>query len=206
MAKNYGIMRHDHTEDIPLFMKYYSSLFITLLFFNACTTIEPIKPTSSTKTIMTLDDAIKAKRSVLADDLYLKFRGDHPESKKLPTYLLKLSQVHMDVGEYLLAKYYADSYMTEYPAGRRMAQAAFLRVKSLFLRFEHNQTDPLLQKQLKEDIKVFLKHFSKSKDIKKVKEFQKEFQKMYLKKNIEIAETYERMGKYKAAKYYRNKD
>ncbi len=161
---------------------------------------------SAKKQLAKIKEAIAEKRLRYADDLYLSLRGAYSEANEVADAILLLAQAHIDAEEYLLSKYYADSYIVDYPQGRRVDKAAFLRVKSVFLQFQSSQTDPSLQKQMHEDCKVFLKHFAKSTYVSQVKKMYAQFKKMLFSKNEEIALAYEKMGKTKAAQYYRDKN
>jgi len=201
-------------------MRYKKVVFfllsLLLLGLTACSTqikdvavplVEvPKKQESAKRQLQNIKEAIANNKLRHADDLYLSLRGAYSEANEVADAILLLSQAHIDAEEYLLSKYYADSYITEYPNGRRLDKAAFLRVKSVFFQFKSNQTDPTLQKQMHGDSKVFLKHFSKSQYIPKVKRMYTEFKKILFTKNEEIAKAYEKMGKVKAAKYYRDKN
>jgi len=197
-------------------MIYKKVFFVLLLGFTACSTqtkdvgvplVEvPKKQESAKQKLINIKEAVADKKLRHADDLYLTLRGDYSEANEVADAILLLSQAHIDAGEYLLSKYYADSYITDYPSGRRVDKAAFLRVKSVYFQFETNQTDPTLQKQMHEDCKVFLKHFAKSTYVPRVKKMYTEFKKILFSKNEEIALGYEKMGKIKAAQYYRDKN
>jgi len=163
-------------------------------------------PKHAVKQADTLESAIEKRDLVLADKRYLAYRGAHPESSKLPTYMLQLSKAHMEIGEYLLARYYAESYIREYPTGRRIDQAWFLRIKSLFLRYKENDSSQALADQLRAESRDFLSRFGKSPYRKEIKTMLAESQKIIRARNEEIAKAYERMGKTKAAEYYRNKN
>jgi len=197
---------------LPKGIRLFAGALVSLLLL-ACSEQKAALPDidkplqlSSQPSLQSLKQMIKTKQLKEADMLYLSLREKHPESNDVATAMLLLAQAHIDAGEYLLGKFYADSYIRQYPTGRRVDQAAFLRVKSVFLRFQNEPDDPILQKQTAEDCKVFLKHYSRSPYIPKVQEMQASFQKIVIQKNEEIAKAYERMGKQKAAAYYRNKN
>ena len=155
---------------------------------------------------VTVDAAIKNKDLALADERYLAYRGAHPDSSKLPGLMLRLSRAHMEIGEYLLARYYAEAYITDYPTGRRVDQAWYLRVKSLSLRFENNDSSQELADMLAQECKDFLSHFRRSSYRTEVQEILKASKERIRKRNEEIALAYEKMGKMKAAAYYRKKN
>jgi protoheme ferro-lyase len=63
-----------------------------------------------------------------------------------------------------------------------------------------------LADQLREESKVFLGQFTRSTYRVEIKNMRKESQKIIKARNEEIAQAYERMGKKKAAEYYRHKN
>ncbi len=166
------------------------------------------KPTDRTSenNITTVSAAIKSGDLELADKLYLKFRGKYPDSDRLAGMMLDLAKAHMDAQEYLLARYYTEAYIREYPGGIRADKAWFLRTKSLFLKYKNQDSSPDIADRFKSESKAFLKTFPKSKYIEEIKSLQEQMREMLIKKNEEIAKTYEKMGKLKAAQYYRNKN
>jgi len=184
--------------------------FLTFICLGCSSTTSPVTPSSTgikkVSSKKSIESAIADKDLVLADDRYLAYRGEHPESKRLPGYMLKLSKAHMDIGEYLLARYYAESYITDYPSGKRIDEAWFLRIKSLFLRFKEVDPSQPLADQLREESKAFLDYFTHSTYRTEIKKMLEVSQQIIQKKNEEIAAAYERMGKKKAAAYYRNKN
>jgi len=183
---------------------------VCCVFLTACaseaTVAAPERDRAQQHSGMTVEAAIKSRDLVLADERYLAYRGAHPDSSKLPGLMLKLSRAHMEIGEYLLTRYYAEAYITDYPTGRRVDQAWYLRVKSLSLRFENNDSSQELADMLAQECKDFLSHFRRSSYRTEVQEILKVSQERIRKRNEEIALTYEKMGKMKAAAYYRKKN
>ncbi|NKQ40023.1 MAG: outer membrane protein assembly factor BamD [Sulfurovum sp.] len=186
---------------------FISILFLLLVLGCATETVIAIdKPKSlKVKKNMTIFEAIKSNNLELADKLYLDYRGRHPESNKLPTMILKLSKAHMDAREYLLARYYAEAYIKGYPYGIRADKAWFLRSKSFFLSHKENDSSQELADKFKMEAKTFISSYPRSKHKREIEQMLKESQELIRKRNEEIALTYEKMGKDKAAKYYRDK-
>jgi len=149
--------------------------------------------------------AIKDKDLDLADQLYLDMRDEYMESTSVPNIIFKLIDAHIDAHEYLLSRYYSESYIKDYPEGRRVQYASFLKVKSLFLRFKNNNNKQEIIDQLELELKDFLSYYTKGKYSLKVKKMKTEFEAIKENETEKIAMTYEKLGKLKAAEYYRSK-
>jgi len=149
--------------------------------------------------------SITIKNLILADNQYLAMRGDYPESKLLPAIILDLALAHMEHKEYLLSRYYCDSYIKDYPSSKKLDYAEFLKVKGVFRQFIAISGDHKIAARMDTESRAFLKRFKRSKYRAKVKDMRKTYSSLSKKRNEEIALMYERTGKIKAAAYYRNK-
>ena len=155
---------------------------------------------------LTISEAIRQGELEYADNLYLDYRGKNPDSQKLPSMMLTLSQAHIKQKEYLLGRYYAEAYITDYPDGRKVDEAWFLRLKTLFLRFRSQGSGEDLGKQFQEEAGAFvenplLRHYHA-----KTKKMLKTFKEILYQRNKALAEYYEKHGKHKAAMFYREKN
>ena len=155
---------------------------------------------------LSLDEAIKQHKLAYADNLYLEYRGEHPDSSKTPAMILKLSKAHIREKEYLLARYYAEAYITDYPDGKNVDQAWFLRLKALFLRFRSPGSVDSLGEQFEEEAVAFISDPFYRKYHAKVREMLKEAKKIQYQRNEALALYYEKLGKPKAAAFYRQKN
>jgi len=153
-----------------------------------------------------MNEAISQHELEYADNLYLEYRGAHPDSDKLPSIMLKLSQAHMDQKEYLLARYYAEAYIRDYPEGRRVDQAWFLRLKALFLRAVSKGSSETLIGQFQEEAAAFIATPAYRKYHSKVRVMRKKSQKIQYRRNEALALYYEKRGKKKAAAFYRSRN
>ena len=155
---------------------------------------------------LNMNEAIKQHKLAYADNLYLEYRGEHPDSRKIPAMMLKLSKAHIKDKEYLLARYYAETYITDYPDGKNVDQAWFLRLKALFLRFRSPGSVDSLGEQFEEEAVAFISDPFYRKYHAKVREMLKEAKKIQYQRNEALALYYEKLGKPKAAAFYRQKN
>ena len=163
-------------------------------------------PTQKSTRRLDLNEAIMQHKLEYADTLYLEYRGEHPDSRKIPAMMLKLSKAHIKEKEYLLARYYAEAYITDYPDGKNVDQAWFLRLKALFLRFRSPGSVDSLGEQFQEEAELFISDSFYRKYHAKVREMLKETKKIQYQRNEALALYYEKLGKPKAAAFYRQKN
>ena len=184
---------------------------IALLCTTGCQKSVPLDTLMATKKSkvskkLTMNEAIKQHELEYADNLYLDYRGKNPDSNKLPSMILKLSQAHIKHKEYLLARYYAEAYIIDYPDGRRVDQAWFLRLKTLFFRFKSKGSGESLGKQFQEEAIAFTKNPLLKKYHAKVEKMRKEAKEIQHTRNEALAVYYEKHGKDKAAAFYRERN
>jgi len=153
-----------------------------------------------------MNEAISQHELEYADNLYLDYRGAHPDSDKLPSMMLKLAQAHITQKEYLLARYYAEAYITDYSDGKRVDQAWFLRLKALFLRAISKGSAETLVEQFQEEAAVFIANPAYRKYHAKARAMLKRSQNIQYQRNEVLALYYEKHGKKKAAAFYRDKN
>ncbi len=170
------------------------SASIALLFLSGCASIDAKK-------------SLKANvNTESADNKYIAFRSAHPDSKHLPSMILRLSQTHLKAKEYLLSDYYAKSFLSEYSYDKHVPEAFYLHIKSIYMRFKENGSSEELANQIKNNSKEFVSNFPKSKYLSKVIQIEKDSRKVIANRNEEIAKTYDTLGNKKAAEYYRSKN
>ena len=193
------------------YLRLVLSIFLILLL-SACTTnqTETVElPKSSHKSLKSykseISKAIKAKDLEFADKLYLDMRDQYIESDSVGGVMFQLAKAHMSAREYLLSRYYCEAYIKDYPSGRRISYAWFLRVESLFLRFKNGNSKQALADQVEQELKMYRSYFGRNKYSSKIKKMTKEVEKIKENQNEKIALAYEKMGKPKAAEYYRSK-
>ncbi len=140
-----------------------------------------------------------------ADEYYTSLESEHFASPLLKEATLILAQAHMDDEEYLMAKYYLDEYIKRFSNPENIEFANFLKIKASFLAFKNiNRDQKLLQDTIQEAEKYKEKYphsiFNPMVDTILTK--------LYMAQYVldeEIAALYERRGKEKAAKIYKDR-
>jgi len=191
---------------------YRISIAGLLLFFLAsCQTTIPLERLVVAKKKeplrhLSLDQAIRQEKLEQADDLYLVYRDKHPESDKIPSLMLRLAQAHITQKEYLLARYYTESYIRDYPDGRRVGEVWFLRLKSLFLRYVHHGNIESEGELFQGEVRSFLYNPAYRKYHTEARKLYKRYKEIQHRHNEALALYYEKRGKQKAADFYRQKN
>jgi len=187
-----------------------STIFFMVLFmllFVGCSSKESLKEYDKSA-IYWYKKIIENASSSLdkADNYYISLRSEHTHSPLLSTATLILANAHMEDGTYLMADYYLDEYLKKYATGSRVEYAKFLKLKASFLGLKDiNRDQKLILKTLKE-VNNFLEKYPKSiynplANTIKVRLHMAE----YL-LNEDIANLYDRIGKTKASKLYKDKN
>ncbi len=140
-----------------------------------------------------------------ADEYYTSLQSEHFASPLLREATLIMAQAHMDNEEYLMAKYYLDEYIKRYADSKKEEFAKFLKIKASFLAFKSINRDQKLLRDTIAEAKSYKEEYPHSEYRALVDTI---LTKLYLAQYVldsEIASLYERRGKSKAAKIYREK-
>lgn len=140
-----------------------------------------------------------------ADKQFLSLRSEHMESALLPTTMLVLAQAHMAEEEYLLADYYLNEYLKKYGGGARGDYARFLKLKASFLGIHDINKDQKLVADTLNKCQSYLRSHGGSRYAPLVRTMVVRLQMAQYLLDADIAHLYERLGKEKAAKIYRQK-
>ncbi len=140
-----------------------------------------------------------------ADDYFTSLQSEHFSSPLLKEALLILAQAHMDEEEYLLANYYLDEYIKRYATPKEMEFAKYLKIKSSFLAFKNINRDQKLLQDTIAQAQKYKQNYASSEYAPLVDTI---LTKLYMAQYVmdrEIASLYERIGKQKAAKLYKER-
>ncbi len=141
-----------------------------------------------------------------ADDYYASLQSEHFGSPLLKEAVLMLAIAHMDEEEYLLANYYLDEYIKRFADERDIEFAKFLKIKSSYLAFKNINRDQKLLSETIEKAIEYKKEYPNSEFVYMVDTI---LTKLYMAQyvlNEEVAALYERRGKEKAARIYKEKN
>lgn len=138
-----------------------------------------------------------------ADDYYASLQGEHIGSPLLPEATMILAIAHMYEEEYLLSEHFLDEYEKRYATENDREYAEFLKIKAKYLSLPNPRRDQVLIKDAIKDANLFKKNYPNSDYYSLVDSM---LTKLYLSEaalNETIASLYDRVDKYKSAKYYR---
>ena len=141
-----------------------------------------------------------------ADAYYVSLKSEHMRSPMIPSAIIMLAHAHMSQEEYLLANFYLDEYNKRYGAGSNREYIEFLKIKASFLGIKDVYKDQKLIQDTILNARIFTGRYPGS-------EYQPLIETMLVRLymtqyllNENIAALYERTGKEKAAKIYREKN
>jgi len=141
-----------------------------------------------------------------ADDYYLSLQSEHPKSAMLEAETLILAKAHEDSEENLLAEFYYDEYIKRYADNENMAYYQFKKVDSAFKHLQSTNRNQKLIHETIADAKRFLQTYEGSVYVPAVQTIKTKLQMTKYLINENIAGLYERVGKEKAAKIYRERN
>lgn len=139
-----------------------------------------------------------------ADSAFSSLQSEHVSSPFLHEGTLIMAQAHMAREEYLLAEHYLNEYNRRYATTQGREYAEFLKIKAKFLALPNPGRDQGLIDETLKGVNTFKGSYPNSIYIPLVNtmETQLELAKGIL--NDQIAGLYDRLGKPKAATYYRS--
>ncbi len=141
-----------------------------------------------------------------ADNYYISLRSEHARSPLLPTATMLLAQAHMEEQEYIMADYYLDEYLKKYAKGTKIEQAKFLKIKAAFLGIKDINKEQRLMLDTLTNVDKFVKRYPHSIYLPVVNTIKVRLHMAQYMLNENIASLYERLGKEKAAKIYKEKN
>ncbi len=151
------------------------------------------------KMIMGISDGNLEK----ADSAFSSLQSEHVSSPFLHEATLIMAQAHMAREEYLLSEHYLNEYNRRYATAQGREYAEFLKIKAKFLALPNPGRDKGLIDETLRGVHAFKGSYPRSIYLPLVNtmETQLELAKGVL--NDQIAGLYDRLGKPKAATYYR---
>jgi outer membrane protein assembly factor BamD len=141
-----------------------------------------------------------------ADEYYLSLKSEHMRSPLLPTAIIMLAHGHMDKEEYLMANFYFDEYNRRFADIRGREYADFMKLKSAFMGITDVNKDQKLMLDTVANAEKFLLRHPDSEYDPLVKTILVRLHMSQYLLNENIAALYDRIGKKKGAKIYRQKN
>ncbi len=175
-----------------------------LLFFGGCAKEleEYNKPAIYwyTKIVESIADANLEK----ADGYYSSLQGEHIGSPLLQEATLILAVAHMYYEEYLLSEHFLNEYIKRYANPNEKEAAEFMKIKAKYMALPNPRRDQALMQEAIVEGEKFKKNYPHSMYISVVDTM---ITRLYMGEaslNESIASLYDRIDKYKSARYYRN--
>ena len=141
-----------------------------------------------------------------ADEYYISLKSEHMRSPLMPTAMMLLAHAHMNKEEYLLANYYLDEYNKRYGEERTREYTDFMKLKASFLGVQDVNKDQKLIMDSISQCKTYLMRYPGSSYAPLVNTILIRLHMSQYLLNENIAALYDRTGKDKAAKIYREKN
>jgi len=141
-----------------------------------------------------------------ADAYYISLKSEHMRSPLMKSAIMMLAYAHMDDEKYLLADYYLDEYNKRYSGSNNRDYIEFMKLKASFLGVKDVFKD---QKLIMDSIKkanTFIYRYPGSAYAPLVNTLLIRLHMSQYLLNENIAALYDRTGKEKAAKLYREKN
>jgi outer membrane protein assembly factor BamD len=192
-----------------MYLKILTSLLIALLFFTGCSTkAENANESFNKPAAFWYQQIIKYIRSGeldKADDAYASLSSEHVASPLLESALMTLATAHNDNEEYMMARFYIDTYIKRYAKSTNIEYLKFLKLKSNYQALKKAKRDQKLILDTITGAKEYLKKFPDSSYNPLVNTMLTKLYLADLTLNRDIAALYKKTGKKKAAKIYEDK-
>jgi outer membrane protein assembly factor BamD len=141
-----------------------------------------------------------------ADEYYLSLKSEHSRSPLLPTAIIMLAHGHMENEEYLMANYYFDEYNKRFATSDLREYAEYMKLKSAFMGISDINRDQKLMLDTVVNAQKFIMRHPDSTYDPLVKTILVRLHMSQYLLNENIASLYDRVGKEKGAKIYREKN
>jgi len=138
-----------------------------------------------------------------ADDYYSSLQGEHIGSPLLPEATMILAIAHMHNEEYLLTEHFLNEYVRRYANANEREFAEFLKIKAKYKALPNPRRDQVLIQEAISDAKKFKQTYPNSMYYSLVDTMLTNLYLADASLNEVIASLYDRLGKPKAAAYYR---
>ncbi len=141
-----------------------------------------------------------------ADAYYISLKSEHMRSPLMPTAIMMLAHAHMNNEKYLLANYYLDEYNKRYGENENREYTDFMKLEASFLGVKDVYKDQKLIMDSIAKAKLYIYRYPGSAYAPLVNTLLIRLNMSQYLLNENIAALYDRTGKPKAAKIYRDKN
>jgi outer membrane protein assembly factor BamD len=176
-------------------MKNLFLLFISLLMLSSCSTYQDVLKSDDIKLKYTIADSLykngKYKKSLrLWEQIVPLYRG-RPEAERV---MYLYSDTYYQIGDYYLAGYQFERFVSAYPQSTKRTEAAFKSAESYYNlspRFNLDQADT---HKAMDKLQVFINTYPDSENLEKANGMVQELRNKLEKKAFEIAKGFNKIG------------
>lgn len=140
-----------------------------------------------------------------ASDAYISLESEHRNSPLIASSLLILVNAYIEDEEYSLANFYLDEYIRKFGMSDNIDYIRYLKIKANFLGLKYQFRDQVLVESTLEQINEFKAIHGNSLYMPLVDTISARLYMAKVAMDKEISKLYNRIGKDKAAKYYKDK-
>jgi len=141
-----------------------------------------------------------------ADNYYISLKSEHIQSPLMQTAIMMLANAHMEKEEYKLANFYFEEYEKRYGDSINKEYIDFMKLKASFLGIKDVFKDQQLIIDSIDKALVYSQKYPNSKYLPLVESLLIRLYMSQYMLNENIASLYDRIGKPKASKIYREKN
>ncbi len=153
-----------------------------------------------------IGDSIAKNSLDKADNYFVSLKSEHPQSPLIETATIMIAHAHMDKEEYLLAGYFYDEYLKRYGNFGMVEYVEFMKIKASFLGIKKYYRDQKLIMDTIDKGEKYLLTYPSSQYAPMVDNMVIRLKMSQYLLNENIASLYDRTGKKRAAKIYREKN
>jgi len=153
-----------------------------------------------------IGESISKNNMDKADAYYISLKSEHIHSPLMPTAMMMLANAHMMQEEYLLSNYYLDEYNKRYGEERTREYTEFMKLKASFMGVKDVYKDQKLIMDSIANANRYILRYPGSEYAPLVNTILIRLHMSQYLLNENIAALYDRTGKEKAGKIYRDKN
>jgi len=190
------------------FQNFILSIFISILLLNGCSHDSEVDEFNKPAIYWyeQIAKSIDAHNIDKADNYYISLKSEHIQSPLMKTAIMMLANAHINKEEYKLANFYFEEYEKRYGDSSNKEYIDFMKLKASFLGIHDVFKDQQLILDSIDKALVYAQNYPNSQYIPIVDSILIRLYMSQYMLNENIASLYERVGKEKASKMYRDKN
>ncbi|GLR19160.1 outer membrane protein assembly factor BamD [Portibacter lacus] len=182
-------------------IKFFSALIAILIFFSSCKTeFEKIRTSNDpTKILTEATKQYKQENYLKAQSLYDIIIPFYRGKKEADDIFYNYAYTHYELGDYILASHYFDSYAKTFGNSSRKEEASFMSAYSNYLLSPSYRLDQTYTKKAIADLQLFVNNFPTSDKVDKSNDMIEELRAKLEVKAFEEGKLYFKIKEYQSA-------